>query len=137
MRRSYYTTYSACKTWLTRFTFPKFDNFKWQNSLLSHMSINLNSTSWECFFINWPLLRYSFQPSFWAVYLLSIIYIKEDLKPFWRVFEKTTRPISHFLVSFEPHSPSSGYRLKKIVKFLVLHRFRPHFKKSGFGPYCS
>ena len=49
--------------------------------------------------------------------IYKIIYIKEDLKPFWRVFEKTTGPISHFLVSFEPYCPSSGYRLSKMSNF--------------------
>ena len=33
------------------------------------------------------------------------------------MFEKTTGPISHFLVSFEPYCPSSGYRLKKLSNF--------------------
>ena len=49
--------------------------------------------------------------------IVVVIYIKEDLKPFWRVFEKTTGPISHFLVSFKPYCPSSGYRLSKCQIF--------------------
>ena len=52
-----------------------------------------------------------------ATIVVVVIYIKEDLKPLTRVFEKTTGPISHFLASFEPCSRSSGYRLSKMSNF--------------------